>query len=148
MKQEYARLATSTPPLSSPYFFTTPMTNASGAYRCCLASTHRPARSTGFITPTHLHLALRCPRAGMPNPDGCGTFPGGCPVGAFGDHTLSSAYLRCAEWGDGVTQAGPDSLSIVSRPTDRRMPGRDDSVPPGPGAGPPCGEPLIHSPPR
>src|ERR1035441_2857903 len=54
-KAEYARLETSTPPLSSPYFLITPKTNAVGVYRRCPASTFLITRSTGFI---RAHLAV------------------------------------------------------------------------------------------
>ena len=43
MKLEYARLATSTPPLSSPYFLTTPNTKAVGVKRCWIASILTPS---------------------------------------------------------------------------------------------------------
>src|SRR5580658_6295567 len=51
---EYARLETSTPPLSSPYFFTTPKTNAVGVKRRCVWSTFLSAFSTGFTAPASL----------------------------------------------------------------------------------------------
>src|SRR5215471_17989 len=82
MKLEYARLATSTPPASSPYFFITPKTNAAGVNRCCTRSAHRITRSIGFITHPILPC-LTCPALGGPNPRGAGP-PGSDRVGLVG----------------------------------------------------------------
>src|SRR5260370_20382847 len=60
-KAEYAKLEARAPPLSSPYFFTTPTTNAVGVYRCCTASIRRIARSTRFIAPASLVPAIALP---------------------------------------------------------------------------------------
>src|SRR5260221_3939065 len=57
-KPEWARLAASTPPLSSPYFLMTPNTNADAWWRCCAASTRRIARSIAFIGDEHLSSPL------------------------------------------------------------------------------------------
>src|ERR1700722_9390939 len=54
-------LGTSTPPLSSPYFLTTPKTNAGGVNRCWVASTFLSAFSTGFIAPASPFPAIRLP---------------------------------------------------------------------------------------
>src|ERR1017187_8399823 len=75
-KAEYARLETSTPPLSSPYFLITPKTNAVGVYRRCSASTFLITRSTGFI---RAHLAVASATA-APHQGGQ-TRPGGQPAG-------------------------------------------------------------------
>src|SRR5262249_55838443 len=48
-KAENDIFATRTPPLSSPYFLTTPKTNAAGVFRRCAESTFRIVRSIGFI---------------------------------------------------------------------------------------------------
>src|SRR5262249_25197492 len=66
---EWARLATSTPPLSSPYFLISPKTNAVTLCRCCTASTRRTAFSTGFIADHHLPPAHNphCPPAPQAN---------------------------------------------------------------------------------
>src|SRR5579862_795963 len=67
-KAEYARLETSTPPLSSPNFFTTPNTNAVGVERRCQASTVLMDFSTGFIALTPLPLfRCGCPVKGLAN---------------------------------------------------------------------------------
>src|SRR6185312_293258 len=50
-----------TPPLSSPYFFTTPNTNEVGVNRRCVASSFLIAFSTGFIAPTLLLPAQPLP---------------------------------------------------------------------------------------
>ena len=63
MKLEYARLATSTPPLSSPYFLTTPNTKAVGVKRCWIASILRMTRSTGFTATTRLRRGQELPPA-------------------------------------------------------------------------------------
>src|SRR5215470_4188268 len=54
---EWARLAASTPPLSSPYFLISPKTNAVVLCRCCAASTRRITLSIGFIRTTCLRPA-------------------------------------------------------------------------------------------
>ena len=56
-KLEYARLATRTPPLSSPYFLNTPNTKDVGVKRCWVASIRRITRSTGFTATTRLRRA-------------------------------------------------------------------------------------------
>jgi hypothetical protein len=95
------------------------MTNASGVYRCCLASTPRAARSTGFIAPTHPHLTLRCPRAGITNPGGCGTFfLAVAPSVTLATIRLSSAYLRYAKLGE-RTNPGRTGQPVHRQPTRR-----------------------------
>src|ERR1022692_1808901 len=81
-KAEYARLETSTPPLSSPYFLITPKTNAVGVCRCCAASTFLITRSTGFI---RAHLAVASATAaphqgGQTRPEGQPGQPASRPV--------------------------------------------------------------------
>ena len=48
-RAEWARLEASVPALSSPYFLTTPTTNADAVKRCWVASTRRMPRSNTFI---------------------------------------------------------------------------------------------------
>src|SRR5689334_6534999 len=68
-RAEWARLEASVPPLSSPYFLTTPTTNETGVYRCWVASTRRMPRSNTFIPAAWL-LALTAPdqRQDKPQP--------------------------------------------------------------------------------
>src|SRR6516162_4124427 len=66
-KAEYARLEANAPPLSSPYFFTTPNTNAEGVPRCCMASSFLITFSTGFIAPTSYNSLVSCPASRRAN---------------------------------------------------------------------------------
>src|SRR5215475_5762877 len=65
---EWARLATSTPPLSSPYFLMSPTTNAGTLCRCCMASTRRIALSIGFIATTTCPASADIPPARQHQP--------------------------------------------------------------------------------
>lgn len=80
----------STPPLSSPYFLTTPNTNAAGVNRCCAASTRRITRSTGFIA--HLLPAAHgLPRTARAKPDGSRRGRGVKELGITGRETTADA---------------------------------------------------------